>query len=100
MSKVVYVSEIPLCDFCSTSGMNRKAKYDAKTQWGPWANMCEIHFRQNGIKLGTGFGQELKVGEKPKPEEKSEVLLAVEMGLMSYDEFEELVGDGDPEDYL
>jgi len=44
----VIVAEQPKCDFCSS-----KAEYDGKTRDGPWANMCEYHFRLNGIGLGV-----------------------------------------------
>jgi len=37
-----------------------KAIYDAKTQMGPWAFLCEQHFEALGIGLGLGFGQKLK----------------------------------------
>lgn len=43
------------CDICN----HHKAKYDAKTKHGPWANMCEDCFKLNGIKLGKGFGKEI-----------------------------------------
>ena len=54
MSTQVEVSSLPKCDFCLAD-----AKYDAKTTLGPWANMCETHFRQFGMGLGTGKGQKL-----------------------------------------
>ena len=50
----VIVAERPKCDFCSA-----KAEYDGKTRDGPWANMCEYHFRLHGIGLGVGKGQKL-----------------------------------------
>lgn len=34
------------CDFC-----NELAKYDGKTTLGPWAFMCEDHFKQYGINI-------------------------------------------------
>lgn len=58
--KATLVYRMPDCDFCKQSGVDRVAKYDARTTYGPWANMCEIHFRNNAIGLlGTGHGQEL-----------------------------------------
>jgi hypothetical protein len=55
MSKVVEVAQLPTCDFCPG-----KASYDAKTLFGPWANMCQIHFDHHTTgQLGTGFGQKL-----------------------------------------
>lgn len=44
------------CDFC-----DKQAKFDAKTKFGPWAYMCDHHFQINGIGLGTGLGQRLKL---------------------------------------
>jgi len=49
-----YVDSLPKCDFC-----NEPAAYDAVTKLGCWANMCEEHFDQYGISLGTGKGQRL-----------------------------------------
>lgn len=50
------VAVLPACDFCGWV-----ASYDAKTQKGPWANMCEDHFQANGVGLGLGRGQRLVV---------------------------------------
>ena len=50
----VVVNELPNCDFCG-----KPAKYDGKTNIGPWANMCQVCFKVNGTGLGLGFGQEL-----------------------------------------
>ena len=48
-------SQLPQCDFCED-----EAKYDARTLFGPWANMCESDFQQYGVgKLGLGYGQSL-----------------------------------------
>ncbi len=42
------------CDICSTS----EAKYDARTNFGPWANVCELCFALHTPgKLGVGYGQ-------------------------------------------
>lgn len=54
-SKEAVVTELPQCDFCADT-----AQYDAKTGFGPWANMCETHFQKHGLgALGMGFGQRL-----------------------------------------
>lgn len=42
------------CDFCQ-----EKALYDGATKQGPWAYMCEHHFRIFGVGLGSGSGQKL-----------------------------------------
>ena len=54
MGKQVEVAELPKCDFC-----DEKARYDGKTRTGPWAYMCPTHWRAHGMKLGTGWGQQL-----------------------------------------
>ncbi len=50
----VVVMELPKCDFC-----NDLAKYDGKTKYGAWGNMCLPCFGVHGIGLGLGKGQEL-----------------------------------------
>jgi len=45
------------CDFC-TGKLIEKILYDARTIYGPWAVMCDEHFKVYGLgKLGTGYGQ-------------------------------------------
>jgi hypothetical protein len=54
MSEVT-IHEERSCDFCGET-----AEYDARTIFGPWANMCQECFDGKGIgQLGTGFGQRL-----------------------------------------
>lgn len=43
------------CDFC---GASNRTMYDGKTKSGPWATMCETHFKRHGVGLGTGKGQQ------------------------------------------
>jgi hypothetical protein len=57
----VKIAEAKPCDFCKQDGVERDAKYDGKTKMGPWANMCEMHFKHYGLGLGLGVGQELIV---------------------------------------
>jgi len=52
VSESVTVDKYPKCDFCPTD-----ARYDGQTGMGPWANMCQEHFDQHGVGLGTGKGQ-------------------------------------------
>ena len=58
----VKVKDIPECDIHKyeegKSGV--PAAYDGKTKFGPWANMCEDHFKSHGVGLGTGRGQRLE----------------------------------------
>jgi len=53
----VTITEPKFCDFCLPG--TTQALYDGKTFIGPWANMCERHWRQYGIALGLGKGQRL-----------------------------------------
>lgn len=101
MSTEAYVKELPNCDFCKQDNLIVDAEYDGKTVMGPWANMCAKHHVQYGTGVGTGRGQKLIVGEKPAvtdQERREEVIKALRSG--DFDAFEELVGDGDPADYL
>lgn len=50
------VAVLPKCDFCAQT-----AAYDGRTRMGPWAYMCEAHYVQHGVGLGTGRGQRLEV---------------------------------------
>lgn len=61
MSEQVTVAVIPPCDFHSNAIVPSivPAVVDGKTRMGPWANMCQAHFRQYGVGLGTGKGQQL-----------------------------------------
>lgn len=59
MSVKVKVPRVPSCDLCQQKGVRAPAKYDGKTKFGPWANMCTAHFEEFGLGLGTGLGQEL-----------------------------------------
>ena len=52
------------CDFCGD--ICEVFLYDAKTYSGPWATMCERHFREHGYRLGTGWGQ--KYARQPNGE--------------------------------
>lgn len=53
------------CDICQLVGTRNddgsvtRAEFDAKTTEGPWAYLCDEHFRQFGVGLGTGLGQRL-----------------------------------------
>lgn len=60
---VAMVTELPECDIHKYSrGQDGViAKYDGKTNMGPWAYMCYECFFIYGIGLGTGKGQELKI---------------------------------------
>lgn len=58
---LVAVSRLPKCDI---HNQRHDGVYDAKTKFGPWANMCELAFRDDNVsygKLGTGWGQNLYV---------------------------------------
>jgi hypothetical protein len=61
---LVKIPEARNCDFCKEEGLENEAKYDGKTIYGSWAYMCELHFKQFGIGLGIGRGQELEVTKR------------------------------------
>lgn len=65
-----YLPELPMCDICQVIlGIpDVTAKYDGATKEGPWAYMCERHFRTWGVGLGIGRGQRLKVMPVPPPD--------------------------------
>ena len=66
------VMHLPLCDF-PHEGSKPSAAYDAKTRQGPWAYMCEEHFKSDGLgKLGLGLGQKLEVYTEEEADEPEE----------------------------
>jgi len=96
MSDVAYVYELGECDVCKMAAgdTTRTAVYDARLLNGQWARVCQEHFdTMTNHKLGTGEGQRLVVGEKPKATGRI-------TEDMTWDEMEDLVGDGDPIDFL
>lgn len=72
--KTIKVHELPKCDFCG-----EPAPYDDKTTKGPWANMCQKHWKEYGFKIGSK--RELIVKAAPKREFLGipEVLVPMEM---------------------
>jgi hypothetical protein len=61
MPTEVTVDEFPVCSFIHGTKESERALYDGKTIHGPWAYMCEEHFKMYGVGLGTGKGQRLVV---------------------------------------
>ena len=45
-----------VCDLCMKD-LTDLDWYDAKTIFGPWANLCPTCFKAHGIGLGAGLGQ-------------------------------------------
>lgn len=56
MGTRVEVARIPHCDLCTAV---TPAVADARLKTGHWANLCMFHFKEQGCRLGTGYGQEL-----------------------------------------
>ncbi|ALY10885.1 hypothetical protein WILDE_104 [Arthrobacter phage Wilde] len=103
MANIAYVASLPDCDFCKhDDGVSKPAEYDAKTIYGPWANMCGAHFVERGTgTLGTGYGQQLVVGERPTAtHEETQAKVDEAMRHGTIDDVMEAIGDGDPADYF
>ncbi len=54
---VLKVHKIPKCDICLSDGVEKDAVYEAKTNLGPWAFLCEKCFNEVGISLKMGLGR-------------------------------------------
>jgi hypothetical protein len=54
----VVIDARPMCDLCADG---TRAIYDAASRQGPWGYMCQRHYDQFGVGLGTGRGQRLVV---------------------------------------
>lgn len=98
MGTTAIVTALPNCQFPHTGPV--KADYDAKTHHGPWAYVCEAHFRtETAGQLGDGMGQKLVVaGEAPVRDRRAEAAAAILAN--DWEAFEDAVGDDDPMDYL
>ncbi len=66
MSTSVKVLRLPNCDLCPPT--IKAAHYDGATSMGPWAYMCDEHFQQYGVGLGTGRGQRLITEDREETE--------------------------------
>lgn len=55
---IAYISTPKGCNFCSS-----QATHDFKTNSGPWANGCDVHYEafRAYLTLGIGKGQKLEV---------------------------------------
>jgi hypothetical protein len=95
------VATIPNCDIHKyIDGIeNVPAVYDAKTNDGRWASVCEDHFQSHTSgELGTGKGQRY-ITEAPAEEDKGAAIqAAMKRGDLSA--IEDIVGDGDIAEYL
>ncbi len=59
---MVTVTEERTCNICHT-----RAAYDARTEFGPWAFLCDAHYEKIGTGIGVGIGQRIVI----EPIEKS-----------------------------
>lgn len=60
MAREVTVLKYPRCDVCGA-----EAHYDAATRQGPWAFLCDKHWKSMTYgRLGTGVGQRLLLKEQ------------------------------------
>jgi hypothetical protein len=67
------------CDFCA-----EPALYDAKTQMGPWANLCEVHKNKYAVQR-EGLCNALNVVKNANPSPQQPPTM---------EELEEMVYDG------
>lgn len=99
---VNYVTTLPDCDVhrVNKGESGVPAKYDGALNFtSSWANMCADCFAEFGVGLGLGKGQELVVGEAPERDRHAEFNDALARNA-SFDELEDIVGDGDIADFL
>lgn len=54
------------CNSCLTDLRQHSTFYDAKTIYGHWALLCPRCFREIGLGLGLGRGQEYDSGTREK----------------------------------
>ncbi|GAB3260326.1 hypothetical protein [Kineosporia babensis] len=104
MADETYISSPVHCDTHPVKhpdGPAVNAAYDARTVQGFWAYLCESCFSEWGIGLGTGKGQRLIIGEKPKPDPqrtRTQIHALLEAG--EWGMAEELAGEEGLDKYL
>ena len=62
-TETLWVGELPRCQMCAALNVENDALYDARTNNGRWAFVCERHFERNCSGLGVGKGQRLVTDE-------------------------------------
>ena len=81
--KTITVDRLPSCDFCSDDGGQEPARYDEKTRFGSWANMCERHHKMYGTGIGSVLAVRVKREGTPPPEGCPTVEISLEDAAMS-----------------
>jgi hypothetical protein len=54
-----FINPPKYCDVCKNE--LKEVFFDAKTKFGPWANMCNDCFNEFGVGIGIGKGQKYQV---------------------------------------
>jgi hypothetical protein len=49
---------------CAIRGCRAESHFDGKTKMGDWATMCDKHFLEFGIGVGSGKGNRLTLDSK------------------------------------
>lgn len=81
--KTVYFEKLPRCDY-ENLDCTGNAVYDAPTIDGPWAHMCEHHYKIFAASMADKIG--CKLAQRDKVEEKSgEAQMGIEP---NYDDLE------------
>ena len=92
--KTVYFEKLPKCDFAP--GCEGDAVYDAPTENGQWAHMCEHHYKMhagsNAERLGCKLAQRDRVKAKG-----GEVKIGIEPGDEDLDYWEGVLYDSQRE---
>ena len=73
--KQVKMTVIPKCDFCHTE----VAKYDAPTNTGSWANMCESCYAAHGASFGEIGSELVQASEPASPKNDGKIYEAIEV---------------------
>jgi len=63
-SSITTIENIPCCEICKLSELEKEAIIDCKTRSGPWAYVCLNHYQMYGIGIGLGLGQLLILKDK------------------------------------
>jgi hypothetical protein len=70
VKKKYWMGQTETCDICKQDLKSGNTFYDARTKMGPWALCCQECFKEYGVGVGLGVGQEYSAETNEKLEDE------------------------------